>query len=140
PDFQLTKESVAGYEPFIEKLAAARNAEELSAIKRQIDREQQDRDILAQAGASGILASFAAGTLDPVNFIPVGGIIYRGIRTGATIGGLTARAALASTMAASVAESGLQASQRSRPLEESALAVGGAAIVGGILGWAGGAV
>lgn len=87
------------------------------------EREDSDRQTLAASGNAGLVAQMAAGTLDPLLFVPVFGEA-RGALKLATVG-----AGLAATQ-----EATLQASQVARPWQESAGNVASAAILSGVLG------
>ncbi len=108
--------------------------EEREAVKRQIDRENQDRETLDAAGWEGVAGMLAAGVIDPVNLIPVGGSAYKGYRAGGSIlkGGLrTARAGLVSSSAAELV---LHDSQQTRTWGESAANVAVGTFLSGIIG------
>lgn len=131
---------LAGYEEHAGRFVFANSAEEVAALKRQIDRETSDRETLAAAGAVGIASGFAAGLLDPINLLPVGGAAVgalRGARGALATGLATARAGLLGSTAAELA---LQASQETRTLGESAVAVAGGTLLSGVLGAAAPAV
>lgn len=125
---------VAGYENDAGRFALANSDAEVLALKRQIDRERQDRAIVEAAGWKGFVASLVAGVADPINLVPVGGQIVRGMRTGQAIGRAAVSTARAAVIGAGVAEGVLQATQQTRTAAESVEAIGGAAILGGVLG------
>jgi len=103
------------------------------AKRDQIAKEQKDRDTLAASGWTGVGASFVAGVADPTILIPgtalvrTGRIGYDALRSAVAIGAVSA----AST---AVQEAGLQATQETRSGTETALAIGGSAILGGLIG------
>lgn len=106
---------------------------------QRIDEEEEQRKTLGAAGVPGMVASVAAGLVDPTLLLPAG-TIYRSIKggraalkTGASVGAATAGQA-------AISEAILYGAQQTRTLEESTLAVGSAAILGGILGGAIGVV
>ena len=115
------------YEP---QLLSAKTSEHMTAMKADIARERRDREILNDG--SGVMARMAAGFISPFTLIP-GGAIVKGakgasvVKTAGKLGAITG-----ATIAAS--ESVLQATQMSRPIEESVLAVSGGVILGGLLG------
>lgn len=113
------------------------NRRHTEAIKRQIDMETDDKRSLDAAGWSGMLASMVMGIADPTILLPGGGVVVS-----AKGGYSLAKSALVIGAAAgagsAVQEGFLQSSQETRTLEESALAIGGSIILGGLLG-AGGA-
>lgn len=77
------KNELVGYEQWGSAFADSRSPEETAWIKSQIDYENEDRQVLAEAGGVGTLASIAAGVVDPVTiasmFIPgaQGGVLAR---------------------------------------------------------------
>lgn len=103
------------------------------ARRSQIEMERKDRATLAASGWVGVGASIGASILDPTILIPGGALAKAG-----KIGYSATRSAVAlGTMAAvatGVQEAGLQATQETRTGTESALAIGGSAILGGIIG------
>jgi len=127
PDFSdYIKESPESWDQVYNRTAA-------EAKRSQIDQEKKDRATLAASGWTGIGASFVADVADPTILIP-GGALVRGGRVGYSM----ARSALAvgasAALGTAVQEAGLQATQELRSPEESAIAIGGSAILGGLIG------
>jgi predicted GIY-YIG superfamily endonuclease len=125
-----------GYEARAKDFIYARTEQDYNAIARQIDREQKDRQMLADSGAWGFLASFNVGLVSPVNFIPVGGAAYRTYRAGDSIlrGALvTGRAGLIGSTAQ---EAMLQHSQLTRTYGESAVNIAASTFLSGTIGGA----
>lgn len=113
--------------------------EELEAVKTRVDREQDNLRIIEQSGWTGIAASMAAGLLDPTVLIPGGTFIKAGkavqrIGRGAAMGATAASGSIAAQ------EALLQASQVTRPMEESGAAIIAGGVFGGIMGGALGAL
>lgn len=127
------------YEDHWDRFATVFNRRAFEAMKSQIDMEQEDRRTLAAGGWAGVAASFGASLADPTMLMP-GGAIVKGITTGRTVLKTALAAGKAGALAAGVAELGLQATQETRPVSESALAVGGGALLGGFLGAGAGAL
>lgn len=125
-------EHIRGYEQWSSAFRDAQTPEEVEFVKRRIDKELEDREILEAGGAAGIAAQLAAGVLDPINLIPIGGSILKG---GSILRGI-ARGAPTGAAAAALAEGALQASQLTRTAKESALNIGATAFLSGILGGA----
>lgn len=121
------------YEEHWEKLADVGNKGQMDARKRQIDMETEDRNTLAAAGGWGVLATVGAGIFSPENLIP-GGTIYRGLKMGSTVLRSAMSTASAAAISTAAAEVGLQATQELRTPMESAFSIGGAAVLGGLLG------
>lgn len=121
------------YEPHWRSFVDVNNSRMEAARKAQIDMEEDDRRTLAGAGLWGDLASMGMSVFDPTILAPGGGLI-KAIRGGYSV----SRSALniGTFAAAGVAgqEAILQGSQELRPWEESAIAVGGGFVLGGLLG------
>ncbi len=127
-------QGIEGYEDHAMRFAAANNENEVAAIKRQIDKELQDKETLDDAGALGVVAQVGAGILDPINLVPVGGAAVRGYRVGGAVLGTAVRTAKAGFLGASVAEIALHASQQTRTMTDSAINIGTATFLSGVLG------
>ncbi len=128
------------YQPYLDQFVFANTTADVLAVKRQIDREAEDRKTIARSGWAGVAANFAAGLFDPVNLIPVGGEAYRVGKIGGDIlkGALvTARAGL---LASTATEALMQGSQLTRTANESITNIGMATFLGGVLGGSVGAV
>ena len=126
-------EDIEGYEDQARAFVAARDAADVARIKRNIDREREDRATLAASGWIGFAATLAAGTLDPVILLPVGGQALK-LKQGASVlqrGYETARAGF---LGSTSAEALLHSSQETRTFGESAVNVSGATFLSGLLG------
>lgn len=121
---------IGGYEPHADAFVSADSPEETAAIKRQIDREREDRQTLQAAGGWGMAAMFAAGTVDPVFLasmaIPVAGA--------ASKAGSVLKIAAAGAAGTAASEVGLQATQETRTGLESALNITSATLFSGLVG------
>lgn len=129
-DYQLSK-SISS------KFADAENEEHFNAIKEQIDQENSDREYLANSGWKGVTANLAAGILDPINLIPIGGTAYKVGKTGkATYNVLNAgaRTAMVGAGTISLQEAALHSQQESRTLGESAANISVGTLLSGVLG------
>jgi len=125
---------IKGYEDHADLFAFANNDSDVAAIKRQLDRERENRDILARSGWTGVSASLIAGLVDPINLIPVGGTAYKSYRMGSSVlkgAATTARAGLLGSTAAEIA---LHSSQELRTWDESASNIAVATFLSGVLG------
>lgn len=129
--FDVLPEHHVGFE---DRYAKAFNAEHAFQIRQQIERELEDTEILSASGFAGGAAALAAGVFDPVNLIPIGGAAYRTYRTGGSILRGAGATALAGMSSATLAEIGLQATQETRTLGESAINVAAATVLSGIIG------
>lgn len=121
-------------EPFWKQFVSSRNADDTAAISQRIRQEQTDRRTISDAGWRGVAASMAASVLDPSILLPVAAPIKAARVADAAISALKVGASAAAATA--VQEAGLQSLQETRPWSESAAAVGGAVVLGGILGGA----
>lgn len=99
----------------------------------EIEKEREDRRILDSAGVAGDLMSLGASIVDLPTLIP-GGAVVRGARLGETALKGAVSIGAASAAGAAVSEAGLQATQSTRPVEQSAFAIGGSAVLGALLG------
>jgi hypothetical protein len=129
-------EQIEGYEPWARAFIDADSPEEVARIKGRIDQELQDEQTLAAAGLGGFAATLAAGFLDPIILVPVGGAAAKTVQAGRSLlrgAAVTARAGL---IGSSLSEAALQASQETRTLGQSAVNVSAATLLSGILGGA----
>lgn len=119
---------------FVDNVILADNEQEVNSVRKQSFRERKDRKLLADNGAQSFFAQFAAGAMDPINFIPVGGTAYKTYRAGTSI--LKSAAVTASVGAGTQAavEMGLHHTQLERTFGESAVNVTGAMLLSGLLG------
>lgn len=134
PSFDAWKD-IAGtkYEPHWQRFYDVFNKAASDQMKLQIDKEETDRSTLDAAGPFGWLASLGAGIVDPTILLP-GGELVRAGRVGFSLGRSALRVGLAAGAGAAVAEAGLQATQEIRPASESLFSIGGAALLGGLIG------
>jgi hypothetical protein len=122
---------IDGYEMFAESFFDSRSPAETRFIKLGIDRELEDRKITEAAGGMGIAAQMAAGVTDPLLLIPLGKSVQ--VARSAKAGSIASYAAVGAT-AELGAEMAKHQSQDVRTGEESAINVGGAALLSGVLG------
>lgn len=116
---------------FVKQAALADNDMELDAVRKQYQREISDRENIT--GADGFLAGLMAGTVDPVNIIPVGGAATKAYKTGNILkGGLMTGAAAAGSVG--IAELELHRTQLTRTGDESLMNITGGMLLGGALG------
>jgi hypothetical protein len=127
------------YEQHADRFMAMFNRRAMSALKSQIDMETEDRRILDAGGFSAVAAQFGMAVADLPSLLP-GGSLVRNVRGGVNVVRSGVSTAAAGALGAGVSELALQSTQETRPLTESALAIGGGAILGGLLGSGVGAV
>lgn len=121
------------YEEFWDRFAESNNPDYTSALKAQIDMERNDRDTLAASGWAGVGAGFASALVDPTVLIPGVGIASKA-GEGYTLGRMALAGAATGAIGVSAQEAGLQATQETRTVQESAINIGIGTILGGLLG------
>jgi hypothetical protein len=124
------------YEAYPERLASIFNRKAFESFKAQVDMEEEDRRTLHAAGGWGVLAQIGAGVADPTILIPAGSLVRSG-RIGFSMLGSAAAVGAGTAAGIAVQEGALQATQETRTAGESAMAIGGGAILGAIVGAAG---
>ncbi|MEM5851035.1 hypothetical protein ABK939_23930 [Citrobacter freundii] len=137
-------ESVDGYNPYADKtelhgyeqwgsaFADSRSPEETAWLKQQIDDENEDRRVLSEAGGEGVLASIAAGVVDPVT---VASMFIPGAQ-GGTVARIASQAAIGAA-ATAASEVALNNQQITRTWGESAAHVAAGALMSGVFAAAG---
>ncbi len=136
---------VQGYENHLAAFKDDKSPDETAWRKSKIDREDADREKREESGALGMVAGFVAGTaLDPTIFFPS---LFAASKTlkGAQ---LSAKAVAKTGLATGVTGAGVIAGeeavlhfqQETRTAADTIPAVGGALILGSVLGSAGGAI
>jgi hypothetical protein len=121
------------YEPYLDNFLEFKNPNQVKALKDKIDKEDENTKILDESGWTGVAWSLAAGILDPVNFIPIGGGAYKAYKAGKVAKGIALTAG-AGTVGATTSEGILQATQETRTIEESIINIAGATLLAGVLG------
>lgn len=125
--------TLSGYEDYADAFIHSNSPQETAAIKQRIDRERNDKQMLADAGGAGVVSSIAMGVIDPINvaamMIP-GGAIVKGGSVATTAG----KFALANTAGSVASEMALHSTQETRTLTESAINITLDAMIGGTLG------
>jgi len=122
------------YEDYWDSFASSNNSRYTAFLKTQIDRENDDRRTLAAAGWGGTIAGMTAGIIDPTLLIPVGGEVALAGKATWRLGRGALAGARAGGVGVAIQEGLLQSTQETRTAEESALAIGGGIVLGGILG------
>jgi len=121
------------YEQHWRSFVDVNNSRMEAARKAQIDMEEDDRRTLAGAGLWGDLASMGMSVFDPTILAPGGGLI-KAIRGGYSVSRSALNIGMYAAGGVAAQEAVLQGSQELRPREESAIAVGGGFVLGGLLG------
>lgn len=121
---------------YYDELLGAKNADHMRAIKNDIVAREKDRLAIQEAGVgANLLAGLAAGILSPTNLIPAGAIVKgaKGVKTAASAG----KGAAIGVSAMALSESVLHDADPTRTNDESYMALGAGAVLGGLLGGAG---
>lgn len=129
----LTDEEILD-EKFVSNAALADTEDEINALRRQSEREKQDREIIRKGGALSFLVGAPAVIADPINLIPIGGAVAKTYKAGNSILSAGLITASVSSASAAVTEAALHTTQVQRTFGESAINVGAAALIGGALG------
>lgn len=127
---------ISGYEDYADRFENATNPQATSAIKLDIDQEKRDREILAASGWVGTVFSMGAGFGDPTILVPGGALVKTG-RVGYSVGRSALVVGAAAGAGVAVQEAGLQATQQTRTVGESAINIGGTIALGSFIGAAG---
>jgi len=114
-----------------ESFIGVQSQAEWDFMEAKVQQELADRKRNATSGIAGIAANMLAGIISPTMLLP-GGAITKAPKVTTAI----AKGAAWSAVAVGTQEVFLQAQQELRTTEESMFAVGGAAVVGGVLGGA----
>ncbi|WP_407220895.1 hypothetical protein [Enterobacter sp. CPE_E1214] len=129
------KSEIHGYEKWGSAFADSRSPEETAWLKQQIDDENEDRRVLSEAGGEGVLASIAAGVVDPVT---VASMFIPGAQGGA-VARIASQAAIGA-VATAASEVALNNQQITRTWGESASHVAAGALMSGVFAAAGAAL
>lgn len=119
---------------FVTQAMYADTEDEVEAFRRQYARELKDRDTIARGGATSFLLGLPIGIADPISLLTIGGATVNTYRAGKSIlsSGLVTGSLVGAETA--VQEAALHSTQLTRTYGESAINVGGAALLGGVLG------
>jgi hypothetical protein len=119
---------------FVTQAMYADTEDEVESFRRQYARELKDRDTIARGGATSFLMALPIGIADPISLLTIGGATVNTYRAGKSIlsSGLVTGSLVGAETA--VQEAALHSTQLTRTYGESAINVGGAALLGGVLG------
>lgn len=132
-DARLNSQQYAGY---ADRFIGVESRLAADQVFSNIDKELENKAVMASGGVEGVAASLLVGFTDPTMFIPVGGAAYKTYRTGGAILKGAAQTALLTGTIVGAQELALHSLQETRTVEESAWNVGGATFLGGIIGGA----
>jgi hypothetical protein len=121
-------------EAFVTSAIYADNDSELDVLRGQFARERKDRDTIAKGGATSMVLQFPVGIADVTSFLAIGGLAANTYRAGKSI--LSSAAVTGSVVGAEAAiqEAALHSTQLTRTYGESAINIGAATLLGGVLG------
>ncbi|WP_447716879.1 hypothetical protein [Pluralibacter gergoviae] len=126
------KAELHGYEQWGSAFADSRSPEQTAWIKQQIDDENEDRRLLADAGTEGTIASIAAGAVDPVT---VASMFIPGAQGGA-LARISSQIAIGAAGTA-LSEVALNNQQYTRTARESAAHIAAGGLLSGVFAAAG---
>ncbi|EFR5927867.1 hypothetical protein HYK08_002449 [Salmonella enterica] len=126
------KSELHGYEQWGSDFADSRSPEETAWLKQQIDYQNEDQRTLYDAGGEGVLASIAAGMVDPVT---VASLFIPGAQGGA-VARIASQAAIGAA-ATAASEVVLNNQQITRTWGESASHVAAGTLMSGVFAAAG---
>ncbi|MCA9340872.1 MAG: hypothetical protein KDA17_08205, partial [Candidatus Saccharibacteria bacterium] len=132
-DPRLKSSQYAGY---ADRFIGVESRYDADTIFHNIDRELENKAIMASGGAEGVAASLAVGLTDPTMIIPIGGAAYNTYRTSGSILKGAARTAAVTGTVVTGSELALHSLQETRTAEESAWNIAGATLLGGVVGGA----
>ena len=119
---------------FVSHAALADTVDEIEAVRKQYARETADRETIQKGGAMSFLVGLGVvGIADPINLIPIGGAIAKTYKAGNSILDAAVVTGSVATASTAVTEAALHQSQLTRTYGESAINLGAAALLGGVL-------
>jgi len=121
-------------EGFVTTAIYADNDSELEAVRSQYARERQDRETIAQGGATSFVLGLPIAIADPISLLTIGGAVANTYRAGKSI--LSSAAVTGSIVGVETAiqEAALHSTQLTRTYGESAINMSAGVLLGGILG------
>jgi len=120
---------------FVSHAALADTVDEIEAVRKQYAKETTDRETIQKGGAMSFLVGLGVvGIADPINLIPIGGAVAKTYKAGNSILDAAVVTGSVATASTAVTEAALHQSQLTRTYGESAINLGAAALLGGVLG------
>jgi len=121
-------------EGFVTTAIYADNDSELEAVRSQYARERQDRETIAQGGATSFVLGLPIAIADPISLLTIGGAVANTYRAGKSI--LSSAAVTGSLVGVETAiqEAALHSTQLTRTYGESAINMSAGVLLGGVLG------
>jgi hypothetical protein len=122
------------YEPHWQNFSGVRNTRHAEDMKRQIDREEEDRKLLSAAPwYQSLPAQMVAGIVDWPTLIP-GGAFVRSATGGISVARTAGSVGIAAGLGTLAQETALQNIEATRTKGESAFNIGASVFLGGLLG------
>ena len=120
---------------FVSHAALADTVDEIEVVRKQYAKETTDRETIQKGGAMSFLVGLGVvGIADPINLIPIGGAVAKTYKAGNSILDAAVVTGSVATASTAVTEAALHQSQLTRTYGESAINLGAAALLGGVLG------
>lgn len=121
-------------EGFVTTAIYADDESELEAVRSQYARERQDRETIAQGGATSFVLGLPIAIADPISLLTIGGAVANTYRVGKSI--LSSAAVTGSIVGVETAiqEAALHSTQLTRTYGESAINMSAGVLLGGVLG------
>jgi hypothetical protein len=120
---------------FVSHAALADTVDEIEAVRKQYAKETTDRETIQKGGAMSFLVGLGVvGVADPISLIPIGGAVAKTYKAGNSILDAAVVTGSVATASTAVTEAALHQSQLTRTYGESAINLGAAALLGGVLG------
>jgi hypothetical protein len=121
-------------EGFVTTAIYADDESELEAVRSQYARERQDRETIAQGGATSFVLGLPIALADPISLLTIGGAVANTYRAGKSI--LSSAAVTGSIVGVETAiqEAALHSTQLTRTYGESAINMSAGVLLGGVLG------
>lgn len=118
-----------GYQPYIDYIGGYESPEQMDRAVYAIQQEEQNNRVISEAGWTGVAAVFGSAVMDPITlgFMSVPGGAPTKLARALQTAGLTA-------VGEGLAETALHATQETRTGVESALNIGAATFLGGMVG------
>lgn len=134
PDNYNPFDDIEGYEDYATSFDSSMSPGEVDYIKFKIDKERHRREVIEQGGWATVAGYLAAGVLDPINLIGVGGAARTSYKVGKSFLEGSLKTARSGLLSSTLSEVALHTSQETRTLGESAANVAGATLLSGVLG------
>lgn len=129
----VTADADPALRPHLSEFIDVRNRDEYDRAAARIRAANDDREVLGAAGMFGTVVSVAAGILDPINLIPIGGAAWRMLKVGRYVEGALG-GVIAGGGGAALQELLLQQVDPTRTAEEGAMNIAGGTLGGAGLG------